>query len=133
MAAPALKPRVLDIELKYDFKTGKVSVVKPAHLVAKNKKLRLQKGDILTFSCPQGSLDLQFTPTYAYAPDEVTTSGPNVPSEGVKVTGFLGPAGGMIRCGGTFKKPATTRGNGPRAAKVVKIDPGDGSGIITEP
>jgi hypothetical protein len=120
MATPTLRnihgKEARKIELIYDFDKETILVKDPGSKVTSNK-LQCKQGDLLTFSCDQGTLSLKLEPIDAFKPTMFKTGDPPV-----EVVRKLKPGEkGMILCGGEFtnKKVATL------GAKTVKIKTGD--------
>ncbi len=125
MATPTLKTQPVTIELTYHFDTKTISF--PENLRSKKnpKNLKVEKGDELEFTCPQGSLDLLFSPVGVFEPLEFKTG--DAP---VKVKRALKPGEkAMIKCGGTFKYK-----KGPLdPEEIITINPAtDGYGVTPE-
>src|SRR4051812_9398865 len=103
MATPTLghidAKEARNIELSYDFAAEKMSVIKDPTSKVKTNKLKCKPGDLLTFSCDEGTLSLKLEPASAFKPSSFATGGPPV-----EVLRRLKPGEkGMIWCGGEFR------------------------------
>jgi len=131
MATPTLKTKAQTIELIYNFVKKTISFHAPKNLRGKNpNKLKLKKGDLLKFSCKQGTLNIQFSPADAFNPSTYTDGG-----DAVKVTRDLKPGDkAMIKCGGTFKNSSGTFGykTGTPEPEITINPATDGYGVTPE-
>jgi hypothetical protein len=126
MATPTLKTKAQTIELTYNFVKKTISFQAPKSLRGKDpKKLKLKKGDLLKFSCKQGTLNILFSPPDAFNPSTYTDGG-----HPVEVTRDLKPGDKpMIECGGTFKN----KDGKVDYEKTITINPKtDGYGVTPE-
>ena len=116
METSTIKTQPVTIELTYDFVKETISFHTPKNLRGKDpNKVKLKKGDLLKFSCKQGTLNLQFSPVDAFNPSTYTDG-----DDAVRVTRDFKPGEkAMIKCGGTFKYNPGGVGTG----ETIVIDP----------